>query len=95
MNAKKAFAFLVVMLCPLSVFAMHCPAEVRYYINRGVYRDRDSVNPLSENQSIHERVNNDNIKLGDDGWRTYSAILTSNCGEFAPIERVMSFRVKK
>ncbi len=73
---------------------MLCGAEAKYYINSNSYRDRDGIDNLGIGQSGHERVDNDNIKLGDGGWRSYRVTVQSNCGEFPTVERTMSFYVK-
>ena len=73
---------------------MSCGAEAKYYINSNSYRDRDGIDNLGIGQSGHERVENDNIKLGDGGWRSYRVTIQSNCGEFPTVERTMSFYVK-
>ncbi len=73
---------------------MTCEAEAQYFINSGTYRDRDTIGILGVGQSAHERVDNDNIKLGDGGWRTYRVLIRSTCGEFPTVERTISFYLK-
>ncbi len=47
---------------------------IAYYINSGVFRDNDTVeaSEIGPGQSKTENVQNDNIKLGDRGNRTYT-----------------------
>ncbi|QQS61172.1 MAG: hypothetical protein IPN70_04790 [Candidatus Moraniibacteriota bacterium] len=73
---------------------MSCGAEAKYYINSNSYRDRDTVGILGVGGIGHERVDNDNIKLGDGGWRSYRVTLQSSCGEFPTVERTMSFYLR-
>ena len=73
---------------------MTCGAEAKYHINSNSYRDRDGIDNLGIGQSGHERVENDNIKLGDGGWRSYRVTVGSNCGEFPTVEATMSFYLK-
>jgi hypothetical protein len=74
--------------------AMSCEAEAKYYINADKYRDRDGIDRLGVNQSGYEYVSNDNIKLGDKGWRTYRVVIRSNCGEFPTVEKIIRFEVR-
>ena len=73
---------------------MSCGAEAKYYINSNSYRDRDGIDNLGIGQSGHERVENDNIKLGDGGWRSYRVTVGSNCGEFPTVEATINFYLK-
>ena len=47
--------------------------RIKYYINANKYRDDDGIDAhqLQRGESRHEYVSNDNIYLGDGGWRTY------------------------
>lgn len=73
---------------------MKCEAEAQYFINSGTYRDRDTIGILGVGGAAHERVDNDNIKLGDGGWRTYRVLIHSTCGEFPTVERTISFYLR-
>lgn len=74
--------------------SMKCGARVRYYINANKYRDDDGVDRLGAGGASHERVNNNKIKLGDKGRRTYRVVVSSNCGEFPTTQKTISFVVK-
>jgi len=47
--------------------------RIAYYINQNEYRDSDnvSISDMDPGREQTENVNNDNIKLGDKGTRTY------------------------
>lgn len=74
--------------------SMKCDAEAKYYINSNKFRDRDGIGKLGVNRTGHEWVSNDNIKLGDGGWRSYRVVITSSCGEFSQVSKTINFYLK-